>query len=310
MTTSPTQQPIATVIITTRNRRDLLRDAVRSAVMQVGGVEVLVVDDASTDGTPDMLRSEFPTVRVEARTEKEGYIVQRNRAVRLASAPIVITIDDDAVFTTPHVVAQAVKCFDHPRIGALAITFANIIDGQEQRWFKNIPDVPAATAHYVGTASAVRRDLFLQFGGYHETYHHWGEELDYCLRLLGKGYFVRLAVTDLIHHFPKHVGRTWDHNALIHRNRFLAVWFNAPWFLVPPLFAYANTRSLIEGIRGRFLKVSLTGIWQGWRDLIRTRKLRQPVSLKAFKTFTRLKREMIPLTEMEQLLPQSPGSPR
>ena len=55
----------ATVVITTKNRKNDLMVAVKSALNQTAAPEVLVVDDGSTDGTADLIRSEFPTVRVD-----------------------------------------------------------------------------------------------------------------------------------------------------------------------------------------------------------------------------------------------------
>ncbi|MDZ4851332.1 MAG: glycosyltransferase [Pirellulaceae bacterium] len=296
------ETPIASVIITTRNRSDMLRKAVQSAVMQEGSVEVLVVDDASTDDTCEMLRQEFPTVRLEARKEQQGYIVQRNLAVKLARGPIVITIDDDAVFSSPNVVQQSVDYFENPRVGALAMAFANIFDDRRHVWF-DPPAVPSATATFIGTASAVRRELFLSLGGYREYYHHWGEEMDYCLRLLNAGYFVQFAPTDLIHHFPGHSKRNFAINTLIHRNRMLAVWFNAPAILLLPMVVYSIAKSSYEGIRGRCLGTSGKGLLLAFKNLANTRKLRLPVSLKAFRIYSKLTRKMIPLTDMERIVP-------
>ena len=82
----------ASVVITTKNRCEELRAAISSALRQSAQPEVLVIDDGSTDGTADMVRAEFPAVRLERSAESVGYIVQRNRAARLASGAIVFSL--------------------------------------------------------------------------------------------------------------------------------------------------------------------------------------------------------------------------
>src|ERR1700693_3169979 len=101
----------ATVIITTKNRKDDLRKAGASALLQDARPRVLVVDDGSTDGTSDMIRAEFPTVQFERVEQSRGYIVQRNRGASLAQTPFIISIDDDAVFSSPQVVSQTIAEF-------------------------------------------------------------------------------------------------------------------------------------------------------------------------------------------------------
>ena len=61
---SKSQNKLATVVITTRNRKELLRDAITSTLAQQEQVEIIVMDDASTDGTGEMVRAEFPMVRL------------------------------------------------------------------------------------------------------------------------------------------------------------------------------------------------------------------------------------------------------
>src|SRR3989442_11875038 len=101
-----TGPPVASVVKTPKNRREELFDAVRSAISQSVPVEVLVIDDGSTDGTAEMIRTRFPSVRLEQSKISFGLIVQRNRAAQLASGSFIFSIDDDAIFPSPETVAQ------------------------------------------------------------------------------------------------------------------------------------------------------------------------------------------------------------
>src|SRR5438034_4863248 len=118
---SASSKPLASIVITTKNRQEELLLAICSAFSQSIPVEVLVMDDGSTDGTAEMIRTRFPSVRLERSERSIGYVVQRNRAARLAIADIIFSIDDDATFTSPNTVAQTLTEFGHPRVGAVAI---------------------------------------------------------------------------------------------------------------------------------------------------------------------------------------------
>ena len=86
----------ASIIIATRDRKDNLHRAITSAIRQTESVEILVLDDGSTDGTSEMVRSEFPQVRLERTPVPLGYVAQRNRGALLCSGKIIFSIDDDA----------------------------------------------------------------------------------------------------------------------------------------------------------------------------------------------------------------------
>ena len=117
----------ATVVITTKNRKEELPPRrLRSALAQTAQPEVLVMDDASTDGTATLVRQEFPQVRLESSEHSLGYIRQRNRAARLANGAVLFSIDDDAVFSSNKVIEQTLRDFDHPCVGAVAIPFVDV----------------------------------------------------------------------------------------------------------------------------------------------------------------------------------------
>ena len=77
--------PQATVVIVTKNRKDDLRRALTSTYTQSDVTfDVIVFDDASTDGTPDIVRAEFPQARLHVAEVSTGHIVHRNRGTELA----------------------------------------------------------------------------------------------------------------------------------------------------------------------------------------------------------------------------------
>ena len=259
----------ASVIITTKNRREDLLKAVESAMGQRGLMEVIVIDDGSTDGTeaavsemlkkdlttestenteeqaglrltgqagasePDSLASKLtestvskslirsadgpasetatcnsprataasplPVLRLIRHEVSAGYIVRRNEAARLARGDVIFSLDDDAVFSSPLVVEQTLRDFSHSRIGAVAIPYIEPHKANKEMQRAPTREDVWVTASYIGTAHAVRRDVFLALGGYREHLVHQGEEGDFCLRMLAAKHEREADLTTIEH---------------------------------------------------------------------------------------------------------------
>lgn len=106
------------VVIPTFNRKELLKSCLRSVLDQeLPPEEILVVDNGSTDGTPEMLESEFfPAVRW-VREQQKGVHHARNRGVREARGDILCFIDDDCAALSGWTKALA-ACFEDPSVAA------------------------------------------------------------------------------------------------------------------------------------------------------------------------------------------------
>jgi glycosyltransferase involved in cell wall biosynthesis len=153
--TKTTSDVDATVVITTKDRKQDLRRAVRSAVEQTAAPEVLVIDDGSSDGTAEMVHEEFPSVRLCREEESAGLIVRRNQGARMAEGDIIFSIDDDAEFSSPHVVEQILQEFDDPRTGAVAIPYVDVKRSPEMRQEAPVSDKRYCTFSFRGTAHAL-----------------------------------------------------------------------------------------------------------------------------------------------------------
>lgn len=296
---------VASIVLATKNRKEELRSAIKSVFEQSVRTEVIVIDDASTDGTADMVLSEFPEVRLERSESSLGYIKQRNRAARLASSPVIFSLDDDAVFSSPDVVEQILSQFSSDRIGAVAIPYVDV--DRDKTEYQTAPDESSTwiTDRYIGTAHAVRRELFLKLGGYRESFIHQGEEGDFCIRMLNAGYVVRLGVSDPIHHFecPQRDLSRMDFYG--RRNDILFAWHNVPM----PFFVIHLLGTTLNGLAsafraGRYGEM-LKGIGRGYADCFDQWKDRQPVSAEVYALHRRLrKRGPRLLSEIQERLPE------
>lgn len=278
----------ATIVISTRNRRDDLCEAIRSAIAQVGDVEVVVIDDGSTDGTDRIVGDLFPTISLFRYEDSRGLIVRRNEAAVVASGEVIFSIDDDAVFSSPLVVEQVLEQFSDPRIGAVAIPFREPKKGDH--CFQTAPDATNIwiTNTFIGTAYAVRKDVFLELGSFCEGLVHQGEESEFCMRLFASGRFVRLGFGDEIIHYES-LKRDFSRMDFFGaRNQLLWVWrFTPLWYLPVQVagtmfqtirFAFSLSREhhQFQGLRAAFGE-----ILRGWP--------RSPVSWTVFQRFRRLR---------------------
>lgn len=280
----------ASIVITTRNRKEELRIALQSAVRQTVVPEVIVIDDGSTEGTSEMVRTEFPQVRLIRHDESRGYVVRRNEGARLATGEVVFSIDDDAEFTSPHTVEQTLREFDDLRIGAVAIPYVE--PNKDNQILQRTPS-PAGTwvtDSYIGTAHAVRRNLFLKLGGYREVLVHQGEERDFCIRLLQAGRVVRLGRADVIHHYesPKRDRGRMDYYG--RRNDVFFAWHNVSMPFLPLHLAGTTLNGICAAWHSRRPVRMVQGILSGYAGCLRQWYTRSPVSPFVYRLHRRLRK--------------------
>lgn len=302
------QPPIATVLITTRDRRERVRTAIRSSLAQTAAPEVIVMDDASSDGTEAAIRREFPQVRVVRCESSIGCPGQRNRGVALARGPIVICLDDDAYFSSPDTVAQVACEFDDPRIGVVTIPYVNV--RREQHVRQQAPDDGWwATGVFAGGASAVLREAFQGAGGYADI-REQGEEAELAIRLLDLGYIVRLGRADHIVHDEELVAKPPRTYVASTRNHFVGTWRSVPWPHMPARLAVLTGKLLVVGVVDRQLPATLRGLEAAARACLAGRTRRTPVRRSTYALFRRLaRRGPLPFASVEPHLRPIAGSP-
>ncbi|HEU5321555.1 MAG TPA: glycosyltransferase, partial [Methylomirabilota bacterium] len=103
-------RPKVSVCVLNYERRDLLRRTLESARAQRYPVEILAVDNASTDGSAEMVRDEFPDVHL-VRLPRNVGAAARNAGVAAARGDLVVTLDNDVRFDTAHEVEGALEVF-------------------------------------------------------------------------------------------------------------------------------------------------------------------------------------------------------
>ena len=147
-------------------------------------LETIVIDDGSSRAAPPTLLERFPWVRFERSDRSYGLIAQRNRLARMIRSAYYLSLDDDS-FPAAGDLGKAVQ-FLEDKLDTLGLGFSIVLRDEA---LPSSARTPAPVRYYIGCAHLLKRELFLHLGGYAENWHY-GEEPEFCLRALHKGYRV------------------------------------------------------------------------------------------------------------------------
>ena len=116
-----------TLSIVNTSNRELLRDclqSIRDTVRQTSH-EVIVVDNASDDGSTDMVEREFPTCRLIRLTQREGYGASHNHAIAVAAGKYVLILNEDMEMLPGAIDTMVAKAEAIPDLGVLGCRILN-----------------------------------------------------------------------------------------------------------------------------------------------------------------------------------------
>jgi len=236
-----------TVIIVSWNVRDLLMACLRSlqADLERAGLtaDIWVVDNGSTDGTPEAVARGFPAVRLIARRDNPGFAAANNQALRAAldaSPPRYFWLLNPDTEVLPGATAALIAAMEtHPRVGVAGAKLlypdgtlqhsAFRFPGLVQLAFDLFPfpsrlyetrlngryprrlydgDVPFFVDHPLGAAMMVRRETVEQVGLLDEGYRIYCEEIDWCWRMRRAGWrALCVPAARVVHHAGRSTGQ-------------------------------------------------------------------------------------------------------
>jgi GT2 family glycosyltransferase len=203
--------------------------------------EIIVVDDASTDRSVEMLRRDCPSVRVIQRNVNGGFAEAVNHGAREARGAALVLLNSDMAVRPEFLTALLAPLADPQVFGVTAKTLgwstgepdhlnmtARLARGQIVLEYSD-PAEACDTLLLLGGAAAVRRELFLQAGGFSPLFQpgYW-EDYDLALRAVKAGWRVVFEPRALAHHLGKASLRERHTDAAIkrlhERNRLLTTW--------------------------------------------------------------------------------------
>jgi GT2 family glycosyltransferase len=226
-----------TFVIITRNRGATLLSTLHRLTSQFPETPIVVVDNASDDGTVPSVRHHFPAVQLLSLRQNIGSAA-RNEGVRAAGTPYVAFCDDDS-WWHPDAIPRAIACFEaYPRVGLIAGT---ILVNKEQRLDgvsalqavsplpRLVPMPGPAILGFLGCGVFVRTSAYLEVGGYDRRMSVGGEEQLLAIDLATAGWGLTY-VADLVgYHHPSPTRHPTRRRARETRNRIWSAWLRRPW---------------------------------------------------------------------------------
>ncbi|TFE70849.1 glycosyl transferase [Methylacidiphilum sp. Yel] len=238
--------PLLSIVISTRNRAELLYQCFQSILAYVGlPYELIVVDNASTDETPLLLAKTEGIKTFRNDTDLE-YLLSVNKATLLAKAPYLLLLNNDIILS-PQTVEQMIRTMEsYPGCAAVGCKLVrpdgtlqeagSIVwaDGSALAYGRNDPDPMRPEYNFVrevdycsAACLLVRRELWEKLGGYDPQYAPaYYEDSDLCLSLWAMGYKVLYQPAALVFHYEFGSRPLETVKAMIEKNRwkFLEKW--------------------------------------------------------------------------------------
>lgn len=230
--------PCLSVIIVSWNVKDLLLQAIDSLTATWEGtqedLEIIVVDNASSDGTPGMLRANAEHVHLLVNKENRGFAAANNQGLAIARGRYVLLLNSDTQ-VRPKALQRLIAYLEaHPDTGLVGPRLLNS-DGSVQssrRRFPTLPilflestwlqkllpratlawyymadvpdDVPQDVDWVTGAAMLVRRETVSQVGPLDEGFFMYSEELDWCHRIREAGWRIAYEpAAEVVHYGGK-----------------------------------------------------------------------------------------------------------
>jgi len=178
--------PFVSVIIPTFNRLNLLKETVDSVRGQTfRDFEIIIVDDGSTDGTSEWLKTQADVRYLSQRNS--GIATSRNNGAAVSGGAWLAFVDHDDLWAKDKLTIQVEFAKDHPEVAMVAARHVRLgksyRDSSRLKWIKGDLFVEAFSRSFIHTSSVmIRKDVFHEIGGFPPRYR-FADEFDVWLKI-------------------------------------------------------------------------------------------------------------------------------
>ena len=291
---APHEGPTISAVVLAHNRRDAVARNLHH-LKELPVNEVIVVDNASTDGTADVVNgTDDPRVRL-VRSETNLGVGGRNLGVAASSCDLLLLVDDDS-FPLPGAIEKLVAAITaSDRVGVVG-GFIHDKDrtgaplepgavGTFDWWLRAGATGPAGPSGFPSTyfpecGCLIRRDAYLDAGGFFEPYFFHISEPDLAIRMLAKGWDVRyLPEAEFEHAKEPRGGEYVSRNLRFRvRNRLWFCWRHYPADVALRRALGFALLDIAEAIWLRAPAAFVGGAAAAWRERDAVRGTRRPIA--------------------------------
>lgn len=254
--------------------------------------EIILADNASTDDSVTWVREHHPKVKIAALDDNYGYCGGNNRAVPYTSGDILLFLNNDVkvksdwlhglneCFVKNNRIAAAqpkMLSYEHPEYFEYAGAAGGFLDKYGYPFCRGriFETLEKDTGQYneasdifwaSGAALAIRKDVFLEMGGFDEDFEFHMEEIDLCWRLWNAGYKVHYCPQSVVYHLgggsmPMGSPRKVFYN---YRNNLIMLWKNSSSTSLPHRFLIRYLLDIVAAFRSLFM-----GRWKEFTAIVR-----------------------------------------
>jgi GT2 family glycosyltransferase len=189
------EHPLVTVNILSFNRKDELRNTLTKVYEQdYKNIEVIVVDNASDDGSAEMVKNEFPSVQL-IQMEKNIGIAGWNEGFKVAKGEYVLVLDDDSYPDSKTIIKGMEVISEDEKIAIIAFNVYDVSRNKSQTSFYKRP-----YRDFVGCGAIIKRSVFSLVNGFDPSFFIYVHELDFSIRVLDMGFKIEYNAEAYIFH--------------------------------------------------------------------------------------------------------------